>query len=164
MSKNPYHFLKISALIIIFDQISKFIVRHFMLNQSIPVVGDFFRLTHVQNPGAAFSLSFGSPFFNRIFFSVITFIMIFIIMFMLKKSKNILEKISFSLIIGGAVGNLIDRILLGSVTDFLDFDFPDFIMERWPIFNIADSAIVIAVILLLFYTIFLENKEKSEVK
>ena len=63
------------------------------------------------------------------------------------------------MILGGAIGNLTDRIIFGSVTDFIWCDFPDFIMQRWPIFNIADSSIVIAMILLFISTIFLKNVE-----
>lgn len=165
MIKKPYNYLIISLIIIFLDQITKIAVRHFMvLGQSISVIGDLFRITYVQNPGAAFSLSFGSEATNRILFSIISFIMIFVIVILFKKSVTKWEKIAYSLIIGGAFGNLIDRILLGSVTDFLDSDFPDFIMERWPVFNIADSAIVVAVILLFVYTIFFEKRNESEAK
>jgi len=87
---------------------------------------------------------------------------------MLKHSRTLLEKIAYSLIIGGAIGNLIDRVWLGSVTDFLDFDFFtinikrwDFYMDRWPIFNIADSSIVVAIFLMFIYIIFFENSRNS---
>jgi signal peptidase II len=79
---------------------------------------------------------------------------------MLKHSRSFWEKFSYSLIIGGAIGNLIDRLAFGSVTDFFDVDFPDFLMERWPVFNIADSSIVIAITILLIYTIFFESRRK----
>ena len=130
--------------------------------QEIPILGEFFKLTHVQNPAAAFSLGFNSPIVNRIFFSVFAFLMIFVVLYMLKISKSICERVSFSLIIGGAIGNLIDRLILGSVTDFFDFYFFNiFGWERWPTFNIADSSIVVAVVILLYYTIFLEPKSKN---
>ena len=163
--KHPFYYLFVSLVIVILDQVSKYIVRLFMpVNDSIPVLGEFFCLTHVQNPGAAFSLSLGSDGFNRVFFGSVAFIMIFVILFMLKKSKSAWEKLSYSLIIGGAIGNLTDRIILGAVTDFLDFDFPDFIMNRWPVFNVADSSIVVAVVLLLFYVLFIENRKSPEAK
>ncbi|HPY97061.1 MAG TPA: signal peptidase II [Candidatus Cloacimonadota bacterium] len=156
--KNNFQYLWISLLIIILDQATKILVRLKMSNQSIEVLGDFFRLTHVQNCGAAFSLSLGGPLFNRIAFTAITIIFLVVILYILKKSHSKSEQISYSLVIGGAIGNVIDRIFVGSVTDFLDFDFPDFIMERWPIFNVADSAIVIAITILLIYFIFFEKK------
>jgi signal peptidase II len=166
MKNYPYNYLYISLIVIILDQISKIAVRYYMpLNHEISVIGNYFKLTHVQNFGAAFSLSIGSDMVNRIVFSIITFIMIFVILYMLKHSVTKIEKIAFSLIIGGAVGNLIDRVWLGAVTDFFDFDFItidiprwDFYMDRWPIFNIADSSIVVAMNLLFIYMIFFEKK------
>lgn len=164
MKRHPFVFLLLSVIVVILDQATKLAARHYLtLHQPVSVIGDFFNLTLVQNTGAAFSLSLGSPGFNRIFFSTVTFIVIFVILWMLKKSKHILERLSFSLIIGGAIGNLIDRIFIGSVTDFLDFDFFDFTgLERWPVFNIADSSIVIAVVLLMYYTFFLEHKFRKQ--
>jgi len=163
---RPLFFLIISAIVVIIDQVTKFLARLLLEPyQPVSVIGDFFNLTLVQNHGAAFSLSLGSDNFNRIFFSSVSIVMIFVILFMLIKSKHILEKLSFSLIIGGAIGNLIDRLILGSVTDFFDFDFLDFTgLERWPVFNIADSAIVVAVVMILYYTIFLEGRKKPEDK
>ena len=130
------------------------------LYQSISVIGDFFRLTHVENPGAAFSIGFDSPYVNRIFFSILTFLMIFFILFLLKQSKSFLEKLSFSFVLGGAIGNLIDRLIFGAVTDFFDFDFINiFGLDRWPVFNIADSSIVVGVFILLYHTIFFEIRD-----
>jgi len=162
--KHPFRFLLITALVIIIDQATKIAARHFLtLHEPVQVIGDFFCLTLVQNHGAAFSMSLGSDVFNRIFFSSITFVMIFVILWMLKRSKHVLEQLSFSMIVGGAVGNLIDRLFVGSVTDFLDFDFFDFTgLERWPVFNIADSSIVVAVVILLYYTFFLEHKFRKQ--
>ncbi len=159
-------YLILSFVIIVLDQVSKIYVRFFFENKthfhSIPVIGDFFRITHTQNPGAAFSFTLGSPFLNRIIFSVISFVVIGILVWLIIKSEHKLQTVSFSLIIAGAVGNLIDRIYLGSVTDFLDFDFPDFLMERWPIFNVADSAICVAIGLYIIYILFYEKKINKE--
>lgn len=156
-------YLWISFCIIIADQITKIMVRSMMSNESFPVMGDFFRMTHVQNFGAAFSMSFGGPGLNRIVFITISIIFLILIYYVMNKSNSKTEWLAYSLVIGGAIGNLIDRIILGSVTDFLDFDFPDFIMQRWPIFNIADSSIVVAISILLIYYLFFEKKS-SEVK
>jgi signal peptidase II len=157
------NYLWISFSILFADQLSKILVRSLMPDKSFPVLGEFFRMTHVQNFGAAFSLSFGSPFLNRIIFICISFVFLFFIYYILNKSNSKTEWFAYSLVIGGALGNLIDRILLGSVTDFLDFDFPDFIMHRWPIFNIADSSIVVAISILMVYYLFFEKKS-PEVK
>ncbi len=152
--------LWLSLAVVILDQISKATIRHFMSEgQSIPVLGQFLMLTYTKNTGAAFSLSLGSPSVNRLFFIFITFIAVGFILYLLNLSRNTWQNIGFSLVIGGAFGNVIDRIFLGSVTDFLDCDFPDVIMQRWPIFNVADSSIVIAMCILAIYILFFEHKK-----
>ncbi|MCB5250869.1 MAG: signal peptidase II [Candidatus Cloacimonadales bacterium] len=164
MIAKQYKYLWLSIVVVFLDQISKIIVRITMpigngfSAPSIPVLGELFKLTHVQNCGAAFSLSLGSATFNRIAFTAITAAFLIVIFFILKKTESKVEQIAYPLIIGGAIGNLIDRVFIGGVTDFLDVDFPDFIMERWPIFNIADSAIVVAITILIIYFIFFEKK------
>jgi signal peptidase II len=151
--------LWLSLIIVVLDQTSKAIVRHLMTEgQSIPVLGKLFMLTYTQNTGAAFSLSIGSPTVNRLFFIIITFIAVGFILYLLNQSRNKWQNVGLALVIGGALGNVVDRIFLGSVTDFLDSDFPDFIMQRWPIFNIADSSIVIAICILAIYILFFEHK------
>ncbi len=163
MNKNNNKFLWVSIIILFFDQLTKFLVQHFMvLYQTIEVTDKFFWLTYVHNTGAAFSIKFGGDNFNRIIFSVITIVLTLVVYFLFLKSKSKLEIISYSLIIGGAIGNLIDRLRFGYVIDFIDWDFPDLIMERWPVFNIADSAIVIAVVLLFVNLIFFEKRNESE--
>ena len=176
MSKFPYKFLIISAIIFVTDQITKYAIWFTvqmkgavsLYRQDIPfewnyepvrVLGDLFRFTHVQNTGAAFSFSIGTPIANRIFFSIFSLILIAVVFYMFNKAEKFVEKLCFAMIIGGAMGNTLDRFLLGSVTDFIDVDFPDVFMERWPIFNIADSSIVCAVIILLGWTLFFQKKE-----
>jgi signal peptidase II len=116
----------------------------------------------VENTGAAFSISLGNPNLNRILFSVVTLLAAILVCYLLIKAKHPLEKTGFSLVLAGALGNLIDRVSKGSVTDFINCDFPDFIMQRWPIFNIADSSLVIAIALLSFYFLFIEGKTKVD--
>ncbi len=157
----PYY--KVTLLVIVLDQISKMIVRHYMeLHEVIKITDSFFWLTYVENTGAAFSMSFGSESFNRIFFIVVSLLIILLIIYMSKKSDSKTEQLAFAMIIGGAIGNLIDRILIGSVTDFICWDFFDFIMERWPVFNLADSAIVVAVVLIVIKAVFGSNKKVEE--
>jgi signal peptidase II len=174
MKQFPYKFLIITIIIILLDQVSKYFIMKHLYYESIPVIGEFFRLTHVQNPGAAFSFDPGSTLkaaftiindpdaFNKLFFSIISGILVLVIFFMLYKARSRWEKVAYAMIIGGAFGNTIDRIRLGSVTDFLDFMFFKFIMERWPIFNIADSSIVVAVAILGIYIIFFDKDEIKE--
>ncbi|MCD4817600.1 MAG: signal peptidase II [Candidatus Cloacimonetes bacterium] len=150
-------------MVIVLDQVSKYMIRsNLEIGEILKITKNFFWVTYVQNTGAAFSLSLGSDTVNRIFFIAFTIIATIIIFYIFLKAKNIIEKISFALILGGAIGNLIDRIIIGSVTDFLWCDFPDFLMHRWPVFNIADSSIVIALTLMIIYFIFFEKKHLEE--
>ena len=156
---KKYIYLWITLVVIIIDQCSKLLVRNLLeLGEIIKITSKILWITYVQNTGAAFSLSFGTASFNKIIFISLSLLVIFLIFYFLFKTNSKIEKISFALILGGALGNLIDRIVLGSVTDFIWFDFPDAIMIRWPVFNIADSSIVIAITIMVIYTIFHRNK------
>ena len=161
MRSLPFYW--VSLIVIILDQVSKFVVRSLIEpGHIIELTPKLIWLTSVQNTGAAFSFSFGNPLLNRILFIIISIVAISFIAYLSSKSKNKLEIFYFALILGGALGNLIDRIFIGSVTDFIWCDFPDIIMTRWPIFNIADSSIVIAMILMIASTLF--HKDKYEEK
>lgn len=160
--KKHIYFL-ISFVLILLDQISKYIIRIQVPNfHSIVVIGNFFRITHLQNTGAAFSLSFGSLLLNKIIFLTVTFLVLIVFIILLWKSNSKFNSLIYSLIIAGATGNFIDRLTMGSVTDFLDFDFPDFIIQRWPVFNLADSTIVIAMALLIYGEFFINKKNDSK--
>ncbi len=165
MKKNYYYFF-ISIFIIVFDQITKIVVRDYFQKHPeidvIPVIGSLCQIVHVQNTGAAFSLSLGSPLINRIVFIFVSVIAVGMLIYFIIKGLSKIELVTFSLILGGAVGNLSDRIFLGSVTDFIDCDFPDIIMYRWPVFNVADSSIVVAITIYLVYSIFFEKKLKEK--
>ncbi len=163
--KSKYSWLLLSGFIIIFDQITKYLIRaRFELYDSIQIIGDLVRFTYVRNTGAAFSLSFGNVLVNRIIFIAVTLIAIVVMFLYLRKTKNNFESAIISMILGGAVGNLIDRISLGYVTDFIDCDFPDFVMTRFPVFNVADSSISIAIALLIIYILFFDKNVKIEDK
>jgi signal peptidase II len=137
------------------------------LGQMIPVFGDFFRFTFVENPGMAFGYDPGSNFklIISIFSLVASIGLIFYLYVIRDKSWSL--KIAIALILGGAIGNLIDRtfyglifdyapLFYGKVVDFFDFDFFDFTLfgrsyDRWPVFNIADAAVTIGVLILIFF-------------
>ena len=160
---KKYVYLWITLVVIIIDQISKVLVRNSLeIGEIVKITPKIIWITYVQNTGAAFSLSFGTPDLNKIVFIIVSLLAIFLIFYLLSKTSSIIEKISFALILGGAVGNLIDRIALGSVTDFIWCDFPDAVMTRWPVFNIADSSIVIAIAIMVAYTIFHRDKAVEE--
>jgi len=131
------------------------------VGQSIPVIGDsFFRITFVENDGIAFGIFFGGRVFLVIF---TTMAVIFLVYYMFKmREEPLFPQVALSMILGGALGNLICRLFRGEVVDFLDFDFPDFIMMRWPVFNFADSCVSVGMTLLLIYLIFFDTKKKHK--
>lgn len=141
-------------LLVVLDQASKIYLT--LVNKTSPidleVIKGFFRITYTCNDGAAFSILKG----KRVFFIIMTIIVVFLIVYYLLKNKVYwVEKYSLLLIISGAVGNLIDRIMYGYVIDFLDFIIFGY---DFPVFNIADSFITIGAIGLIISILFL-NKE-----
>jgi signal peptidase II len=144
------------AFLVGLDQLTKFWVRdHFVLGESIPVLGEYLRLTYVQNPGVAFGLEPFSPTVLLIFGSVAALALCAYLIHLVRHGD--LLKWPVFLFLSGAVGNVIDRALMGSVTDFFDADFPDVIMDRWPVFNIADSCVSIGIAILVWQTLFVKN-------
>jgi signal peptidase II len=129
----------IVAIILSLDQLAKFLItKNLSLNQSVPAIKDIFYLTLIHNRGAAFGiLKNQAPLF--IFTSIIAVILIYRDLKNNKRKKS--YSIALSLILAGALGNLVDRLFFGYVIDFLDF-------RIWPVFNVADSAITIGAILL----------------
>lgn len=150
----------IALFVVIFDQITKIITRSSLaLFEKIPVL-PFLNVVHVRNPGAAFGILNDLPENVRMpLFALVLIVAIVAIFTFLKKTgdKNMLQVFSLSLILGGAIGNSIDRFRFGYVTDFIDFHWFGDPKYHWPAFNIADSAITIGVILILFETLFLKR-------
>lgn len=162
MKKKYILLLLISCITIVLDQVTKiYIHSRFQLSESVIVIKDFFNLTYVRNYGAAFGfLAESHPTFREIFFLSMPPIAIIIIMTILRsvKDNDFLQISALSLICGGALGNYIDRLKYRYVIDFLDFHV--FNKYSYPAFNIADSAIVCGVgILILVMT--LEKKKSS---
>jgi signal peptidase II len=169
--------LVLSGIIIVCDQISKFLVKGIEIpwlqvsipgmhyGTSKPIIGNFFRLTYIENPGMAFGIDVG----GKLFFSVFSIIASIAILMYLYHARNDAFgfRISLAMVLGGAVGNLIDRmfygvlfdegpLFYGKVVDFFDVDFFNidiwgYHLSRWPVFNIADASVTIGVILLLFF-------------
>ncbi|MEG6617096.1 signal peptidase II [Peptococcaceae bacterium 1198_IL3148] len=132
----------IAVAVLFIDLLSKHIVQSSMeLNQSIPVVENIFHLTYILNPGAAFGMLAN----QTTFFIVITVAIIIGMMVFYKhiRREGLLVQLALGMIAGGALGNLIDRLRYGKVVDFLDF-------RVWPIFNLADTAIVMGVALVIW--------------
>ena len=181
--------LYLTLAVIVADQISKFYIKGISLpafnlkfdgmylGESIPVIGDFFKITFTENPGMAFGFDPGSDF--KLFISVFSLMASIglLVYFYTIRKKSLSLKIAIALILGGAVGNVIDRmfyglifdyapLFYGKVVDFFDFDFFNFSIfgrsyDRWPIFNIADAAVSIGVLILLFFYKHHEAEDKK---
>lgn len=181
--------LYLTLAVIVADQLSKFYIKGISipslnikfegmyLGESIPVIDDFFRITFTENPGMAFGFDPGSDFKLLIsVFSLLASFGLLIYLFTIR-NKSLSLKIAIALILGGAVGNVIDRmfygliydyapLFYGKVVDFFDFDFFNFSIfgrnyDRWPIFNIADAAVSIGVLILLFFYKHHEAEDKK---
>lgn len=181
--------LYISLIIVILDQLTKFLVKGGtipLLNlhvqgmdygSSINVFGDFFKITFVENPGLAFGIDVNET--SKLFLSLFSLAASIGILYYIYKSKEqkLIVRIALAFILGGAVGNLIDRmfygvfygyapVFYGKVVDFFNADFFDFTIfgrtyDRFPIFNIADSSVTIGVILLILFHKSVEEKKES---
>ena len=150
--KKKYLILIILTLItVILDRLTKLaILNHFSLGESVNVIPSFFSLTYIRNTGAAFGiLAHADPAFRVPFFVIVPLVALAAIFFIFKKIPDHDLKLSsaLSLVIGGAVGNLIDRLMLGYVVDFLDFHWR--YEYHFPAFNVADSAICVGVAILM---------------
>lgn len=172
--KSNYILLYIySFLLVVVDQISKIIVKTSMdYGQSIPILGDFFRLTYIENPGMAFGIHFGGRWFFAIF-SLFASIALIIYLYKIRESHWTVRT-AMVLILGGAAGNLVDRFLFGRVVDFFDVEFIDIPafhiagwsfhgMTRWPIFNMADSYVFVGMVLLIVYMYLEEKRAKKPI-
>lgn len=169
----PRRFLIITVLAILVDQLSKTVViRLLSPGESVPVLGDLFRLTFILNPGGVFGTRLGS----QNFYTFISLLAIGVTLwfFFKTRTKEKSFRMGLCLVLGGAVGNLIDRFRFGEVVDFLDFDFfnislpptkilffrfPGFYLDRWPVFNLADSFVLIGMALIILH--LLRSKERS---
>lgn len=155
----------LAGIIVALDQLTKvLILSRFRLGESYTIIENFFNLTFVKNFGAAFGfLSQSHPEFREIFFLTMPPAAMIVIFFLLKsiQQNDRVQILALSSILGGAIGNYIDRLRFRYVVDFLDFHW--FNEYSWPAFNIADSAIVIGVGVLM-WQMFLESRNKKAVK
>ncbi len=182
--------LYVTLGIVFLDQVTKLLVKGFtlpifeyyhqgmQLGQSIPVIGDFLRLTFVENPGMAFGIEIGGRLFLTLF-SFVASVGIFYYIYRLREEPFIV-RLTLAMILGGAVGNLIDRIFYGvifgegslfygKVVDFIDMDFfhIDFLIfhiNRFAIFNIADASVSTGIVLMLLFYRKFSKVEEPEIK
>ncbi len=158
---RKYHFL-IALAIVVLDRYTKWLISHRLtMHDSITVIPGFFRIIHTENPGAAFGMFADSPapwkIALLILFSVVALV---IVSALLWKTSHALTStgVGLSLILGGAFGNLWDRIVSRRVVDFLLFYVRHY---QWPAFNVADSAIVVGACLLVFEILFTKSPSQQ---
>jgi signal peptidase II len=151
----------IAITVIILDQATKYwIMQSMRLHESIPVIPNLFSFTYIRNPGAAFGLLAGSSnAFRTVFFGITSLFALALLGTILVRlpAKDWVGQVSIAGILGGAVGNLIDRLRFGEVIDFLDVYVESY---HWPAFNVADSAISVGVVCLIIHFAF-ERKDAS---
>jgi signal peptidase II len=152
--------LTVIAVVLVLDILTKrWVVQNFGLYESVPVLGDFFRLTYTQNPGAAFGINIGEH--SRAFFLVLSLVALVVLAAIHRVTPAVdrFRVFALSLVAGGAVGNVIDRIRFErGVVDFLDFGIGTY---RWPVFNVADMAVSCGAILLIL-SFYLEGRGVEE--
>jgi signal peptidase II len=155
------YFFLIAALVVALDRYTKWLIAHKLtMHDSITVIPGFFRIIHTENPGAAFGLFADSPSQWKVALLIVfSLVALAIVSLLLWKNSHRLTStgIGLSLILGGALGNLWDRIVSRHVVDFLLFYIGRY---QWPAFNVADSAIVVGACLLVFEIVF--TKSPSE--
>jgi signal peptidase II len=158
---RKYHII-IAASVVLLDQMTKWLVaQRIALHDGVDVVPGFFRLTHVQNQGAAFGLFSDSTSEWKVAMLILFSIAaLAVVSALLWKNGNAMNAtaIALSLVFGGALGNLWDRVTSGRVIDFLDIYYGS---HHWPAFNVADSAIVIGALLLLSEIFLAPQEEKA---
>jgi len=152
-------FLGVAALIFLVDQASKYLIlRNLSLGEAwnpIPFLRPFVTLTHVTNTGAAFGMFRD----HGTLFAIVAILVVvgIVVFYRYLPTNQVWLRVSLGLQLGGALGNLLDRVRLGSVIDFIDF-------KIWPVFNLADTAIVVGVAILAFYLLFTEQEEGERVE
>ena len=160
-----FRFFAIILLVVGCDQLTKvWILQNFALYDSTVIIPGLFNLTFLRNTGAAFGMFAGqAAWWRQLFFIGVAVVALVVILFMQRKlgPQNPMYTISLGLIGGGAIGNLIDRVLYGSVVDFLDVYIGS---HHWPAFNVADSAITVGVCIFLLTQFSEDRKAKREQK
>ncbi|HVF09866.1 MAG TPA: signal peptidase II [Abditibacteriaceae bacterium] len=164
--RTPHYlvgFLLIAASVIIADQLSKAMIRATLpLGSEAPLVPGWAHLSHVLNSGAAWGILHG----QRFFLIGVTLCVLVVVGLLAREfaARGAMAMSGLGLILGGAVGNLIDRLRFGSVTDFIDLDTPVVWLQRFPVFNLADAALTVGVTLLLIDLLLGGHREAGKRK
>ena len=151
--------LSISGLVIILDQLTKNIVKSTMeLGESFDIIGTFLKFTFVENKGLAFSIKVS----NLAIFTGLSMVASLIVLYYIYKYKQegAIVYMPLALIFGGAIGNMIGRVLYGKVVDFIDVGIASY---RWPVFNIADSSVFVGLVWFLIVSWYVKDDSQEEV-
>ncbi|HWV17349.1 MAG TPA: signal peptidase II [Rhodocyclaceae bacterium] len=150
-SKRWIAWLVLALLVVVLDQLSKLVVvASFAYGEGL-IITSYFNLVHVLNHGAAFSFLAGAGGWQRWFFTILAVVIsIWLIVMIRRHQAERLQPLAFALVLGGAIGNVIDRVRIGAVIDYLDFHAAG---VHFPAFNLADSAITLGVILMLLHAL-----------
>ncbi len=157
------YLLGVSILILILDQLSKTLVEKSLnLGESIFVLGNFFKITYVLNPGGVF----GTRILSGTCYTIVAISAIFLASYFFFRTKIDIRfyRLGWALILGGALGNVVDRFRFGQVLDFLDFDFFNINilgvikLDRWPVFNLADASVTCGMVIILIFVLFPSKK------
>lgn len=152
--------LSIALIVVLLDQLSKYYMLHEVLGGQVVIeVTPFFNWVRVWNTGVSFSMFNNYGNLGTIMLSGVAGAIILALFVWLKNEKDRLVQAALGMVIGGAVGNVIDRVRLGAVFDFLDFHITD---THWPAFNLADSFICIGAVILILQSIFVKNEEDQK--
>jgi signal peptidase II len=159
------------VVIVILDQASKLLIQHTIEpGTSIRVLGDWVLFTHQLNPAGAMSIRLGPPFFYLVVTAIVSTVLIHTVV---GRNLPATTRCALVLVLAGAVGNMIDRIRIGAVIDFVDVEFFDFAlpainwgpisvpgdtMTRWPVFNVADASVTIGILLLVLATFVIDRR------
>ena len=151
--------IAVGLAVIVLDQVTKRVIRDRVhVRESISILDGFLNIVHARNPGAAFSFLADAPaWFRGPFFIAITVTAIGVLFYVISRlpAEDRLIRIALGGVLGGAVGNLIDRLIYGEVTDFIDVHWHS---HHWPAFNVADSSITIAVSAVILHSLFARSE------
>jgi signal peptidase II len=159
----PRRLVWLFVLVVLVDQATKLIAQSALTpGVPIPVIGDYLRWTLTLNPGGAFGTRIGTSNYYLISSIIIFFVLIF---YVWRNRRTLHIAVPLSIVSGGAIGNIIDRLRFGEVVDFIDCDIPDIVigsyhLERWPIFNVADMAVSCGILVTIFLVFFHSRKPR----
>lgn len=150
--------LSVALVVLLADQLSKYYILNYTLSDTLAIpVTSFFNIVRAWNTGISFSMFSNGGFWGTVALCVVALVIVAALIWWLKDEKHKLSQVALGMIIGGALGNIIDRIRLGAVFDFLDVYWADY---HWPAFNVADSFISLGAIILIVFSIINAGKEK----